>query len=173
MTHEVPQPERENTPAAQLFNVDAMSDEQIIAVFRGLEGLEFPTREVADIVDGLFKQMAADMHDLVSRDPERVRNLVHRCEQSNDDASQLFSAYVAPVLVYYDYEFTRDTLISLSPIGEAARRNPGGIAGDIAQWETEDLMRDHLTPEQIADFQAHAALIDSGWPLEPSLPDQP
>jgi len=188
MNHELPRPETSHTPEVRLFNVDAMSDEQIIVTYRGywtvanhLGNEDTDDFDQMDIGDGLNEQVAAEVRDLASRDPERVKQLVTRTTASQEDSDQDLAANAAPALLNYDYAFTRDTLISIT-MGEAYERcvsrgisssdSGSGYASETALGLMRELMRDRLTPEQIADFQAHAAAFDPGWPLEPARPEE-
>jgi hypothetical protein len=166
----------------RFFNVDAMSDEEIIVLHRGLWAVAERGNEDTDafdqmqVGDGLHEQVAAEVCDLASRDPERVKQLVARTMSSQEDHDQVLAAKAVPGLLSYDYVFTRDTLMSLSSAGELGQRNREHTDGMVFAPETAEdeigrfIRDDRLTPEQVADFQAHATEIDSHWQLGPIPP---
>jgi len=154
MTGEVPQPEQEGTPEVRLFNVDAMNDEQIILLNRALSATaEQETLEDSFAMSGsLLNQLATDVRDLASRDPERVKQLVHRWAKSSESADREIAAEVASSVVHYDYDFVRDALIFIyagMPDGESCLG-----ASEVAAGAIPELIRDYLTPEQAGDFRA-------------------
>lgn len=178
---EVPRPERVNPPFERLFNVDAMSDDQVLTLFQGIyaghhgESSQHSDTygELEDVSDPLFYQLALSVRDLATRDPERVKNLLHRCEQSSDEIEHDVVGYTAQALIDYNYEFTRDVLISVY-VGDAQRRGLSAGSEGPSRNTIRILMRDRLTPEQAADFNARiAAHTDELWaPLEPAAPGE-
>ena len=168
MMHEIPRPEIIHEPEARLFNVDAMSDDQIIVLARGLTGV-LDSEEVGggrrhgDTAVGMLTQLETDLSGLASRDPERVRGLVEQCMQSDMGADHELALGVAPSLAGYDYEFTRDTMISLLIDGL-------GGADEEAILAIPRFMRDQLTPDQVADFNAHLQARDHD-PMHPAQPE--
>lgn len=176
MAEQAPRPERENPPYERLFNVDAMSDDQILTLFQGLytgHG-EASDMDPSETADPLFYQLALSVRDLAARDPERVKGLMHRCEQSSDDIEHQVVGYTAQALIDYDYEFSRDALISVY-VGDAQQRSHSETAQNAAGNQMKILMRDHLGPEQLADFNARIAAYEPyEWAqLTPAAPDEP
>jgi hypothetical protein len=175
MHERTPRPERENPPFERLFNVDLMSDDQVLTLFHGIyEGWAKSDGLISETADPLFYQLALSVRDLASRDPERAKNLVQRCEQSNEDIDHRIVGYTAQALIDYDYAFTRDALISVY-VGDAQQRSGSENAQDVAGHQMGILMRDRLTPEQAADFNARIAAYepDDEWlQLEPSPPNE-
>lgn len=177
MTGEIPQPERYVRPEARAFNVGAMSDEEITIIFRALDhlgdkpfGPDGPDHEIS-ISDSLWEKLADDVRDLAARDPERVKGMVQGWATSEHAVDREFAASTTRSLIRYDYAFTRDTLVNLFVSEE---RLIGGISLlEAAMWSIENLMRDELTPEQIADF--NASITAQGHdPLSPrSVPSAP
>jgi hypothetical protein len=167
MNHEIPRPETSHTPEISLFNVDAMSDEQIIVLSRGLTGV-LDSEEVGggrrhgDTAAGMLAQLDTDLSGLASRDPERIRGLIEQCVQSDMVADHELALGMAPSLVGYDYTFARDTLISI-------RIDGVGGAEEEAMMRIPRIMRDQLTPDQTADFNAHLQARGE----EPVIPDGP
>jgi hypothetical protein len=157
MHESTPRPERENAPYQRLFNVDAMSDEQVLTLFSGIQGAS--RGDPAETADPLFYQLALSVRDLASRDPERVKFLLHRCEQSDDDVEHQVVGYAAQALIDYDYRFTRDVLVSAF-VGDAQNRSHSEVAQEASRSAIKILMRDHLTPEQAADFNARIAAYE-------------
>jgi hypothetical protein len=153
MMHEAPRPETYQAPEASIFNVEAMGDEQIILLHRGLISAH-DSEDIAsgkhdrDVADSMLSQLRAELGALASRDPRRVRGLVEQSMQSDKGYDHEFAQRVAPSLLDYDYEFVRDTMISLSTDGSE-------LASEGAYLAIHEEIRDRLTPEQVADFNAH------------------
>jgi hypothetical protein len=159
MTGEAPQPEIEHVPEAHLFNVGAMDDEQIMILSRGLTAMMGvivgPESNRGAVADDLLVQLDADLRDLISRDPERVRNLADRCAKSLNETDRELAVQILPGLLDHYYEFTRDTLISLCD--DQDRPHSEGLASDGAALAIHDLRQGRLTPDQVADFEAQLA----------------
>lgn len=154
------------------FNVERLSDEEIISLHRALYEVSGSDRKA----DSLWDDLTTDVRALASQSPDRVKNLVRRCSYPTGysiDVDQSFAAYVTPGLAQEDYTFTRDMLISLIA-GNAHQRNLGGCACELAENQLRLLMRDQLTPEQVADFNARLAPIYDPelLPLEPADQDE-
>src|SRR5882672_583845 len=153
MEHGVQKPELEKTPESRLFNVDAMSDEEIVTLSRGLLAMfnEGPGGEdfldPSIIGDKLRDKLVSEVQDLGTRDPERVKNLAHKCARSQNEADQEFAAYVAPGIAHFDYDFARDVLVYLMLDPEDQRNSIGwGPIREVARDKIAELMRDQLTP---------------------------
>ena len=168
MPHESIHPETEHTPELRFFNVDAMSNDEIVTLSRGLTG----ALDSADVGGGeqyrniageMLIQLDADIRDLASRDPERVRNLVEQCMQSDKGADHELALGITPSLASYDYAFIRDVMISLLVDGL-------GGANEEALIAIPRMMRDRLTPDQVADFNAHLQARDQE-PMTPARPE--
>jgi hypothetical protein len=120
MAGEVPRPEREWQPRTGLFNVDAMSEDEIVILYRSLallvEQVQDESGDEDTVGNEMWEVLAADVRGLVARDPERVKNLVHRCTMSHKAVDREFAAYTAASLIDYDYSFTRDALVFLEAV---------------------------------------------------------
>lgn len=162
MAHEGPQFEQDRLRETQVFKVETLSDHQILLLYRGLSTVGIPDDAADKALDGLYRQLIADVQGLGSRDPGRLKNLVDHCEQSYNGYDQELGAEVAPGLMEYDYEFVRDTLVSLA----------ASEAMDATRFVISDLMRDRLTPDQIADFNTRLAVHGDEYRCDPSLPEQ-
>lgn len=176
MNRELPRPEQERvTEYVRIFDVDAMSDERIYTVFTRLVSVSLLRLDNHEddrpFMEGLINQLTVDVFDLATRNPERVRDMVRANTDSDDQLRQEFAATMAPSLLDYDYDFTRDTLISLA-VGEAADRGEYGFGHDVAEREIRTILRDRLTPEQVSDWQARYARCEPHVPLEPAWPDE-
>jgi hypothetical protein len=174
MKETAPRPERENQPYQQLFNVDAMSDAQILILFAGIHGGHETYGDPSDVADPLFYQLALSVRDLASRDPGRVKFLLHRCEQGGDEIEHQVAGYTAQALINYDYGFTRNALISVY-VGDAQHRSSSEVARNASRSAIEILMRDHLTAERQADFNARIEEYEPHeWAqLKPAAADEP
>ncbi|MGW4842760.1 hypothetical protein [Nocardia brasiliensis] len=149
-----------------------MSDDQIIALSRALAvaHLEASTdqiaidREATDMGDIL----ADAVRDMGSRDPERAKRIIEFCTASEMKSDWAMAAWAVTGLVEYDYQFVRDTLIGfvVNPKFAALSNEANDFAKNLI---IPDLMHDHLTREQVADF--NAALMDAGaeTPIMPSV----
>lgn len=160
MTNEVPSPEREVLPAERLFNLEAMSDEQILVAYRGFGMIAHEGNDEADpfdqmqVGDSLSDQFVAEVRDLAVRDPERVRRIVGRSVMSSNDIDHELGAHAASHLIEYDYKFARDVLIHLCVTGDDTHI---AFPRDVARHEIYDLVRNRLTPDQADDFRTRMA----------------
>lgn len=179
MSPEIMQPEHYRPPEAELFNVGAMSDDQIVAVYRGLitafdtqdsQGLDKrqqggEVHDVHNVTAGLLDQLEASVSALTTADPERVKGLVSDCLQSEIEADHELALGVVSSLVHYDYAFTRDSLIFMQ-----SQRHIASQITEGAFLMVPRLMRDHLSSDQIADF--NATLEGHGLPSrQPARPE--
>lgn len=176
MSRERPNPEQKGASEGNvLFNVDVMSDRQIYTVYTRLISIKSRLFEHPDdepFVDSLSDQLRSAVFDLANRNPDRVRNLVRTYTDDPTDGHHEFAAEMVPALLDHDYEFTRDTLISIA-IGDAwARSQDGGIGHDTARDEIRYLMRDRLTPAQVADWQEQYARFEPHAVPTPALPGE-
>jgi hypothetical protein len=183
MAAEIPQPERERNPEATLFNVDAMTDEQITVLRRGLNELSEAISQAENsnerndeigVSDNLWERLADEVGGLVERDPERVRGMVQRLALSRYTDDRAFAGHVAPHLLDHDYEFTRDVLVFLAN-GETMPNDLITSAGSEeydmdAIQRIAVLMRDRLTPEQSADFNSRITSEGVDGTIRPAAP---
>lgn len=167
MNHEAAYPETSHTPEAQLFNVDAMSNEQIVVLYRGLYGIFVnetgEDEENSSTANDMLDQLEHELRELTTRDPERTKQLVADCMQSDRESDEDIASSVVRSLVHYDYTFTRDTLIAFLT---DERLGPEGAIISVPR-----LMRDDLTPDQIDDFNAHLQARGHD-PIEPAAPQR-
>lgn len=164
--------------------MDAMSDEQIVVLFRGLYLAEGEGNQDSDpfdqfvVASRIWGKVVDEVTDLASRAPERVRNLVAKCASSEDATDRDLAAFTAQSLVHYDYYFTRDTLISLIVDNFNLTHATYSYAAETARESIGYLMRDELTPEQAADFNDEYRrrgehVVHVGYiPIEPALPEE-
>jgi hypothetical protein len=177
MVGEIPLPERDNVIEASPFDVDAMDDDQIIVLNRGLSAIGLVGRMEGDSFDemlvgfNLQDRLLGSVRELTLRNPERVKNLVSQYARSAQTADREFVASTVCSLVHYDYEFTRDTLIFLM-VDQARQEISWDTVCEAAHDETRLMMRDHMTQDQIADFNAHLAVYGSGVVIAPALPGE-
>ena len=146
------QPERGYQPPEGLFNVDAMSDEQIVLMSRSFDAMARSLRDEPGnddcVYDNMFEGLAADVRGLAARNPERVKGLVRATIRSNCPSDQELASYVVPGLIDHDYYFTREALIYLyCDTGDSQ-------ASEAAYAAICKLAKERLTPEQRADFNA-------------------
>ena len=153
-----PKPERENTAEAKLFNVDAMSDDQIVALYRAFEqkcgemypGLDGRINE-GNMAQDLLNRLVAEAAGLASRDWERVENLVTAAMHSTDEMTGCLAAEVAGALAPTHYSFARDVLITLA----AARDERGEAATDtVYNLESTGLLELEQSAELVALHKA-------------------
>jgi hypothetical protein len=182
MRHEAPPPERYRTPEGGLFNVAAMTDEEVFEVNAALrEHFDYLDENYFDPAVGaerhqeghnLTDRFTADIRGLAAFNPERVRGIVAKCMQSGIGSAHLMAVETAGSLIGFDYAFARDTLIDLYD----GTHPTGGYFDDRASEEAlftiSRLMRDNLTPQQIDDFNA-LIVSRGGVPLEPADPGSP
>jgi hypothetical protein len=175
MTGEIPQPERDRGPEVRLFNVDALSDDELIVLARSFreaadhEDESEPFSQTATY-DNLLDRLALDVRDLATRDPERVKGLMSRCRESNVGGDQDLAVNTVSVLVHYDYEFTRDMLVSFLAGPDAHTEEDIRL---MATSAIRKLMRYELTSEQSDDFNVQLVRFSyTHEPLEPARPDE-
>lgn len=156
MTHESPQPEREGKPEkGYLFNVGKMTDEQIYATWHALITVEHPVRADLEVIGELADQLTSSVSTLADHDPERLQNMVRSYIDSGVETRRELAATITPALFECNYEFTRDVLIELAA-GEGAVRSDD-FGKTMADFYARLFMRDRLTSEQVADWQARYA----------------
>ncbi|WP_280351492.1 hypothetical protein [Nocardia abscessus] len=166
-----------------------MSDEQIIVMYRGIRlaterGQKDDGLNLMSTGDGLFARFAREVGELGASNPERLKTMVRWLTEGrpigkagDPDPDREFAARIVPGLIDYDYEFTRETLVSLTVDEDGTYCDSvESWVPDTAEIEIRRLMRDHLTAEQIADFNLCLAslprrLHEDFWPLEPAPPD--
>jgi len=151
MTEEIPsQSEREAIPEYQLFNLDAMTDEQIAITGRAYLAesdrvIKRGNPEAVDAVQEILNQLSDDFVRLMRCSPDRARNLIsglvvgatdeeHRYDR---ELAITWAAHTAPV----DYEFAKRTILSLRDTD----------AADLIYDQIS--IGSYLTPEQYADFE--------------------
>ncbi|MEU3198799.1 hypothetical protein [Streptomyces sp. NPDC006996] len=182
MSGEIPQqPEIEKTPESRLFDVDAMSNEQITVLWRSLAGTAYQlceaqsqdqsASEALDVCDGLWQSLVREMHSFALCNPEQAKDLIERSFRSLESLDREFAARVAPSLIDFDYKFTRDVMVYLNVSSNHLGGLAGGTWSEIAWDCTSVLMRDRLTPEQINDFNAHLTAHGEEHELDPATPD--
>jgi len=187
MTHEAPRSETYRTPEEGLFNVAAMTDEELFEVNAALrEHFDYVDENYFDPTVGakrhheshnLIDRFTADVRGLAAYNPDRVRGIVAKCIQSKTGSAHLLAVETAGSLLGFDYTFARDTLIDI----HLNRRRPDGHSFDgrasgEASFTIARLMRDLLTQEQIADFNATIVSRDDGdssMTIEPADPGSP
>jgi hypothetical protein len=173
-------PEREQTPKPRLFNVDEMSDVQIIVTNRAIgfgaywnpDEIEADGFEAMTVADELHDYLAEAVRGLATRDPERVKQLAQRCLNSKNQDDLMFAAKFIEGLIEYDYAFTRDSLIWLLVSDEPNYADHDGWVD--AKDALERLANERLTPEQIDDF-SRAMTAQAPWGsyslLQPAAPE--
>ncbi len=151
-----------------MFNVDRLSDDDIVTLARALDVLGHAASGDAesgdsDTSDYLFEALAADVRALAERDPERAKALLQRNAVSEHDADLYLAAETAESLIAYDWPAARDALI-------AGCLNGGELSGEAAFLKAHHLADERrLTSDQVDDFNAHIFARNpgaSGFPLD-------
>lgn len=165
--------ERERSPPEAFFNVDVMSDDQVVvlhrALFEATIDFESPNAEFSpgDIVETMHWTLLGEARNMAEYDPDRVRRIAEWCGQSDESADWLLGAQAACGLVHMDYPYTRDTLVMYA----TDSKYHNSYLRQYAMYDiVSELMRDHMTPEQIEDFNTHAAASGERQPFSPALP---
>jgi hypothetical protein len=168
-------PESGRQPEMPLFNLDVMSDEQIIVLYRGASGMADLGPQDNDQFDQvsigsyLCDKLAAEVADLAARDPERVKELAGQLFASDKEADRELAAHAAASIARYNLVFSISTLISLMLKQECV----GDFGWETAHDKISILMRDHMTPDQVESLRAHLAGLGSDFKhIEPALPDE-
>ncbi|WP_433683361.1 hypothetical protein [Nocardia sp. CA-119907] len=159
-----PSAERERSPPDTYFDLEPMQDDEIIFLQRAITmnmhmgwrpGERFDSFEIGD---DLSYHVYRAMRGLAANDPERARNIIHRCATSDIDDDWRFAAETVGYLVNYNYEFVKETLLRFISDSEKYQHE---LAVQIARENTiPRLMHESLTPEQIEDF--NRSLEDAG-----------
>lgn len=154
MSHEIhsqiPKEETERTPEVRLFNVDAMSGEQVIVLHRALALAGDTSGPEGDIVNHstVGDEMIAALHkEVMQLPPERLWVVVKQCNLSKEAADWMLAAYAARRLAPQDQELAIETLFSIATI-QHPDEMIDELARDAAHDSLELLMRDQLTAEQ-------------------------
>lgn len=157
MTHEVPPvgPDwysrfPEGYPPAGLFNLDAMTDGQIISM-----GLAFdrdiwredasPDPTSADGTDALFEHLGSDLAQLAVHNPERGLSLLDRLARSDDESERRIALAACPPLCRSDYETGSRIFLTAVDKTKEVRGNQDDLAG--AQSLTTRLLPPDLAHE--------------------------
>ncbi|MGV9679324.1 hypothetical protein ACWDSJ_28935 [Nocardia sp. NPDC003482] len=183
MSHEIPQQpareEVEQTPEVRLFNVDAMSGEQVIVLSRALWEHDGPLGEDTGTSDEMVEAFWGELRGMVKRRPEHLRNIVWQCVESQNPVDWLLAGEVANGLVHYDWPFCRDVLVKVMNKYSSSLNGKAAMAAEHAEesafQRASELMRDELTPEQSAELvnaYEEAGSGPYGIPLEPAHPER-
>ena len=171
MAGETPRPELERQSQEPLFNIAAMGNEQIAAIYHGLYELEVPTEVTNRTVNGLMRKLVSDARDAIPQNPERVKDLVRHCALSEEERDRELAARIAPGFVHYDYEFMRGALLQVM-IDQERHDLVLDDASEEARYQVAILMRDHLTPEQATEINEQLVGYDHTMrPIEPAGTD--
>ena len=152
MTGELPpQPERDTTPEYELFNLDAMTDEQVILTGRAYLGESDRLSECGDaesvsVAEDMADRLGTDLGRLALRNPERARGVITRLATAEvgDEhrVDRELAALWVPQLIAIDYEFTKRILLALQETDVM----------DMAILVVQDLIG-RSTPDQAADLE--------------------
>src|SRR5579872_1043741 len=166
MAESLPQSEIDQVREAGLFHLEEMTDTQITELYDALwrqsdyaaengNRLGFERSTAADVLIG---HVEADLRHMGTRDPERLRNLLGEYMEFDGPWGRAVAGSVE-VLFDYDYEFTRDALVSLY-----------AGADDFAHSAADRVLSSILTSEQVSverklDYEAALKAIDH-WDYE-------
>ncbi|WP_406176086.1 hypothetical protein [Streptomyces sp. NBC_00996] len=144
------QPEREVEPRVGLFNIEAMSDEQVTLMARSLAAMSDTLGEIdtQNACNAMLEGLGADVRSLAQRNPERVKGLVETTMRSDCPSDQELAAYAVAGLIDHDYSFTREALVYLYCDTQDS------YASEAAYNAICKLANERLTAEQRADFNA-------------------
>ena len=141
-------PEQSAHAQYELFNLDAMTNEQIATVGRAFASELDRHGDVGDyqrseLANEMAMLMDKDVEKLATSDPGRMRELIVMLEASEDPYdAELIGVWVARI-GSVDYEFARDTLLRLYKMDSDSCAMGIGV------------LKDRITPEQKADLDAH------------------
>ena len=149
-----PQPEREPLPSYSVFNLDAMTDEQILTTGRAFYALmeaRYEDRAQVKMTQTMANVLSDDFRTLAARHPNRARGIVdhlialregqphHGAPDDDLSLATYWSLRIAPV----DYEFTKSRLLHLGKMRGAF----DAVASASSSLEY------YVTPEQYADWE--------------------
>jgi hypothetical protein len=108
----------EGYPPAGLFNVDAMTDGQIVsmgtAFDRGISREDESRAGPTEGPDTLLEHLGSDLAQLAMRDPDRGLALLGRLAQSDDASERRIALAACPPLVRLNYETGCSVFLSTS-----------------------------------------------------------
>jgi hypothetical protein len=152
MTEAIPErPERDTSPEYRLFNLDAMTDEQIVITGRGYLAesdrlSNLADHQAMDAVDEVRELLHKDFGRLVHRNPERARRIISGLIVDMDGVAHRLdrelAATLAPGIAPVDYEFAKQTLLRLC--------NTDAFDSAVS---CGNALLECVTPEQAEDFR--------------------
>ena len=151
-------PERESQVERNPFNIETMTNEEIIGLGRTLAAAadklssEDEPPEAGQL-EAIWESLQRAVRKLPSRDIERARRLLSEQMASGNPHDIEAAAEWVEGFLQYDYELARDTLIRIYTDGSLAGHE---IAFEIIAQRLNGVER-QLTPEQRADFEAKLA----------------
>lgn len=169
MSHEVPNHEREGNRNIALFNVDVMTDDDIVVLYRGISTIADHHPHTTDQFDptttgdDMCDRLASEIRALAARDPERVKQLVHRAAFSVDSYDRSLAANSVVGLVQYDWEFTRDVIVHLAVDHDNPRIVGEGLHYESISDAINSLRNEVLDPEQLDDLNARLVFYRAGF----------
>lgn len=165
-------PEMESVHETPLFDLDAMTDDEIIVTHRAITQLANAGPRSSDgfdaqfISDSLGDRLSRQVVELGARAPERVKAILARCLRSDLESDGELIPPAAAGIVSSNYELARDSLISYLVRPEVT------YAPEIARGFASDMMRDSMTPEQVADFNSRYLAAGGYVALQPSRTEE-
>ncbi|MFI2116337.1 hypothetical protein ACH489_17865 [Streptomyces rubiginosohelvolus] len=148
-----------------LFDVEKMSDDQIVMMVRSLGAMAATLRDEAAendaVCDSLFDGLAADVRNLACRNPERVKRFLGELARSENRYDRELAVTTAGSLIDYDYLFTREVMLHIH-IDSLKHQIHGDSVFDVSIEALASLVRNRLTPEQTADFNARLSFEGLG-----------
>lgn len=153
----------EGYPGPGLFNVGAMSNDQIVMLGRALDRedirLTGKTQQLdpLNMTAGMIEHLGSDIAQMVTSDPERGRDFLSnlaRSEVVND--RNLAAAAAVPLALNGEYEFARDVLL----IAQQADRSQGDVG--LADGRASDLVKllRQTRPDQADDLERRSEELD-------------
>lgn len=145
-------PEQEEPEYGQVFNLDAMSIEQIQRLNQGLwAGYDKAMSASQDIdntriEDSLLDRLGESIQALASRDIVRGREVLTALAASEEPHDREMAAECAPDFANYDAQFASDVVVQLQGDSDI------GDASNVCLWK----LKERLTPEQAADLVRRA-----------------
>lgn len=165
MTHEQQspaQPEREYQERPGLFNLEAMTDDEITELGCALDDAYwagYPDGGVNPAYDALNGCFRLSVRSLASTQPQRIKGLIERWTQASNAAQREHAVYTVEAFLEDDFPFVRDTLIFIETDWPTPFER-SSVCGEQAFVKLRELASERFTPEQWADTQARLEVME-------------
>jgi hypothetical protein len=161
MASEIPQPERYRRPEGGVFNLFAMTGDQVVALGRALFALAYAKVEqngegtpMKDAGDYMWHALAVDIGRTAAQHSEHGRKLLLTLTTSDHDHDLKLAANALPTVAESDYELARDTLLALDRHVSELPDSEADVPVSLAVFLAVDYMCEELPSEQSTELRS-------------------